>query len=51
MAPAVLTATLSDPKLPTGVARTLAELPLIGIRSGYWRRAGLDLAAGPRSGG
>jgi len=40
MAPVVLTELLSDPKLPSEVAQTLAQLPLIGIRSGYWQRAG-----------
>jgi predicted nucleic acid-binding protein len=40
MAPVVLTELLSDPKLPSEVALTLAELPLIEIRSGYWQRAG-----------
>ncbi len=40
MIPAVLTELLSDPKLPTGVAETLSEVPLIGIGSGYWQRAG-----------
>jgi len=40
MAPVVLTELLSEPKLPPGVAQTLAELPLIEIRPGYWRRAG-----------
>ena len=34
------TEVLSDPKLPSGVAQTLAELPLIEIESGYWQRAG-----------
>jgi len=40
MAPVVLTEVLSDPKLPSDVAQTLAELPLIEIRPGYWQRAG-----------
>ena len=40
MAPVVLTEVLSDPKLPSGVAQTLSELPLIEIGSGYWQRAG-----------
>jgi predicted nucleic acid-binding protein len=40
MAPVVLTELLSDPKLSSGVARTLSELPLIEVRPGYWRRAG-----------
>ena len=40
MAPVVLTEVLSDPKLPSEVAHTLLQLPLIEIRSGYWQRAG-----------
>lgn len=40
MVPAVLTELLSDPKLPESVAKTLAEVPLIEIRTGYWERAG-----------
>ena len=40
MVPVVLTELLSDPRLPPGVAETLAEVPLIEIESGYWRRAG-----------
>jgi predicted nucleic acid-binding protein len=40
MPPVVLTEMLSDPKLPSNVAQTLSELPPIGIRSGYWQRAG-----------
>jgi len=40
MVPAVLTELLSDPKLPSGVAETLTEVPLIGIGPGYWQRAG-----------
>ena len=41
MVPAVLTELLSDPKLPSGVAETLSEVPLIEIGSGYWQRAGV----------
>jgi predicted nucleic acid-binding protein len=41
MLPVVLAELLSDPKLPSGVAETLAELPLIEIGSGYWQRAGV----------
>jgi len=41
MVPVVLAELLSDPKLPPGVAQTLAELPLIEIRPGYWQRAGV----------
>ncbi|HKM89089.1 MAG TPA: PIN domain-containing protein [Candidatus Acidoferrales bacterium] len=40
MVPFVLTELLSDPKLSPGVAKTLAELPLIEIASGFWQRAG-----------
>lgn len=40
MIPAVLAELLSDPKLPASVAKTLAEIPLIGIQPGYWERAG-----------
>lgn len=41
MVPAVLAEVLSDPKLPAEVAETLAQLPLIEIKSGYWERAGV----------
>lgn len=41
MVPVVLTELLSDPKLPSGVAETLSEVPLIEIGSGYWQRAGV----------
>jgi predicted nucleic acid-binding protein len=40
MVPVVLTELLSDPTLSSAVAETLAEVPLIEIESGYWRRAG-----------
>jgi len=40
MAPAVLTELLSDPGLPSEVAKLFAELPLIEISAGYWQRAG-----------
>jgi predicted nucleic acid-binding protein len=40
MAPAVLTEMLSDPELPSSVAETLLEVPLIEIKIGYWERAG-----------
>jgi predicted nucleic acid-binding protein len=40
MVPAVLTELLSDPKLPSGVAETISEVPLVEIASGYWQRAG-----------
>jgi predicted nucleic acid-binding protein len=41
MLPVVLTELLSDPKLPSGVAKTLSEIPLIEIESGFWQRAGM----------
>jgi predicted nucleic acid-binding protein len=40
MARVVLTELLSDPKLDSSVARTLAGLPLLDIQEGYWERAG-----------
>ena len=40
MPPVVLTEVLSDPKLPSEVAETLAQLPLIDPGEGYWSRAG-----------
>src|SRR5208283_1601779 len=40
MVPVVLTELLSDPKLPSSVAETLAEVPLIEIGADYWLRAG-----------
>jgi predicted nucleic acid-binding protein len=40
MVPAVLTELLSDPKLPSDIARTLSEVPLIEIETDYWQRAG-----------
>ena len=40
MVPVVLTELLSDPKLPSPVAKTLSEIPLIEIQPGYWERAG-----------
>jgi len=41
MAPVVLTELLSDPKLPSDVAETLSDVPLIEIGLGYWQRAGV----------
>ncbi len=41
MVPVVLTELLSDPKLPSGVAETLSDVPLIEIRPGFWQRAGV----------
>jgi predicted nucleic acid-binding protein len=40
MVPVVLTELLSDPKLPSGIARTLSEVPLVEIETDYWQRAG-----------
>src|SRR5258707_12042555 len=40
MVPAVLTELLSDPKLPSDIARTLSDVPLIEIGTDYWQRAG-----------
>jgi predicted nucleic acid-binding protein len=39
MVPVVLTELLSDPELPSDVAETLSEVPLIEVESGYWQRA------------
>lgn len=44
MIPVVLTELLSDPKLPSAIAATLSEIPLVEIGVGYWQRAG-DLRA------
>lgn len=41
MVPVVLTELLSDPKLPSEVADTLCEVPLIEVAAGYWQRAGV----------
>ena len=40
MAPVVLTELLSDPKLPSAVAKTLCEVPAMEVTPGYWQRAG-----------
>jgi hypothetical protein len=40
MVPVVLTELLSDPQLPSDVAETISEVPLIEIAPGYWQRAG-----------
>jgi predicted nucleic acid-binding protein len=40
MTPVVLTEVLSDPRLPSRVASTLADLPLLPVEPGYWQRAG-----------
>ena len=41
MAPAVLTEVLSAPQLPSSVAATFSEIPLIEVTDGYWERAGM----------
>jgi predicted nucleic acid-binding protein len=41
MAPVVLTEVLSAPQLPSSVAATLSEIPLIEVTDGYWERAGM----------
>lgn len=40
MVPVVLTELLSDPDLPSDVAETLLEVPLLELQLGYWHRAG-----------
>jgi predicted nucleic acid-binding protein len=40
MVPVVLTELLSDPHLPSHVAETISEVPLLEVASGYWQRAG-----------
>jgi predicted nucleic acid-binding protein len=40
MVPVVLTELLSDPKLPSAVAKTLSEVPAMEVMPGYWQRAG-----------
>lgn len=40
MIPVVLTELLSDDTLPSSVAKTLSEIPLVEIQPGYWERAG-----------
>jgi len=40
MVPVVLTELLSDPKLPSSVADTLSDVPMVDIEPGYWQRAG-----------
>lgn len=41
MAPVVLTELLSDPKLPSSLAETLSEVPMIQIEPGFWQRTGM----------
>jgi predicted nucleic acid-binding protein len=40
MVPVVLTELLSDPKLPSSVADTLSDVPMVDTEPGYWQRAG-----------
>ncbi len=40
MVPVVLTELLSDPSLPSVVVKTISDLPLLEVASGYWQRAG-----------
>jgi predicted nucleic acid-binding protein len=40
MAPAVLAELLSDPELSSSTARTLSDVPLVELTSGYWQRVG-----------
>ncbi len=40
MVPVVLTELLSEPKLPSSVADTLSDVPMVDIEPGYWQRAG-----------
>jgi predicted nucleic acid-binding protein len=40
MVPVVLTELLSDANLPPHVVKTISDLPLLELASGYWHRAG-----------
>ena len=40
MLPVVLTELLSDPNLPSAIAASFMDLPLVEIESGFWQRAG-----------
>jgi predicted nucleic acid-binding protein len=40
MLPVVLTELLSDPKLPSAIAASLMDLPLMELEPGFWQRAG-----------
>lgn len=40
MVPVVLTELLSDASLPAHVVKTISDLPLLQVTSGYWQRAG-----------
>jgi predicted nucleic acid-binding protein len=41
MAPVVLTELLSDSTIPSDVAETLSDIPMIDLGQGYWQRAGM----------
>jgi predicted nucleic acid-binding protein len=41
MVPVVLTELLSDPKLPSGTAARLCQMPTVEMEAGYWERAGM----------
>lgn len=41
MVPVVLTELLSDPDIPSEVAKSLTDLPLVEVTTGYWQRAGI----------
>jgi predicted nucleic acid-binding protein len=41
MPPAVLSELLGDAALPKAIARSLGDIPMIEIESGYWERAGV----------
>jgi predicted nucleic acid-binding protein len=40
MVPVVLAELLSDASLPANVVKTISDLPLLQVASGYWQRAG-----------
>jgi len=44
MIPAVLTELLSDPQLPSSLASSLVDIPLLEPAPGYWHRAGATRA-------
>ena len=41
MVPVVLTELVSDASLPAHVVKTISDLPLLQVASGYWQRAGV----------
>jgi predicted nucleic acid-binding protein len=40
MVPVVLTELLSDASLPAHVVKTISDLPMLEVASGYWQRSG-----------